>query len=298
MRISASIYSIPPEVTEHALILSEPRDVASFAQTCRMARAIVYQASDQHLWRKLFLEYPFDDPRRAGNPGTSGGEKCTTDWRNELQRRVYARRVLQRICEHPPELGDALETLVSVVKTAPSMGEGKKESHDLRWLSTITQESGAFKSIIDTSEWLENEQQLLAQLWCYIGWRDVGKEKLRADITAARNQARSFVYDMRNYVRESMWGPFLPDRTGRVNWKHVQAIITVVQANLIDIGRAWSGTRPIETVDSLRAYSAPGSHKRESRDWAGVEGHWRRYVCFMDYRWASNLLRVNLELLY
>jgi len=35
-------------------------------------------------------------------------------------------------------------------------------------------------------------------------------------------------------------------------------------------------------LQAIRAYSAPGA--APGLDWAGVEGTWRRYVCFMDYR--------------
>ena len=75
----------------------------------------------------------------------------------------------------------------------------------------------------------------------------------------------------------------------------IEAIIKVIQANLKDLIGLWTDTRPPVTLDAIRAYSAPGSQNRKDYDWAGVEGTWRRYVCFMDYRYvsASGILGVS-----
>ncbi|THH07138.1 hypothetical protein EW145_g3598 [Phellinidium pouzarii] len=280
------ILHIPTELTENALVLSHPRDVASFAQTCRTARALVYEARDQHLWRRLFLEQPFDDPRCSLAVGTVHTHTSNPiDWKKELQWRVYTMRVIQKISTHPPELFDALGALVGVVKNAPPMPEQPNESKDLGWLNNLVSEHDVFgNGASAASDWTDEEQQRLAELWSYIGWRDSITNRAAEELHVSRNTARSFVYDMRNYSRESGWGPFMPDKRGHVNWKHIESAITVVICNLLDLGGLWPDTRPPCGLDATRAYSAPGSHKRDPRDWAGVEGTWRRYVCFMDYR--------------
>lgn len=279
------ILQIPPEITEHTLVLSHPRDVASFAQTCRSARALVYEARDQHLWRRLFLEQPFDDPRRTLVSSDVGNEILEVDWKKELQRRVFAMRVIQKISTHPPELAGALDALVSVIKNLPPMPEKQDESNDLIWLSQLVREHNVFRDCFVTSSWTFEEQQRLLELWTYVGWRDSVRDKNALSILSERNAARAFAYDMRNYSQESLWGPFLPGKKGSVNWQHIRALITVVFCNLHDLGMLWQDTRPPSSLDALRPYSAPRCHgARNPRDWAGVEGTWRRYVCFMDYR--------------
>jgi len=108
-----------------------------------------------------------------------------------------------------------------------------------------------------------------------------------------RRACRRFVYDLRNYTKERRWGPFCEDRD-EVDWMHVSAIVTVVTMNLRDFGHHWPGSfKPPSVVTGLeatRAYSAPEAFKRAPNDWAGVEGHWMRIVCFCDYR---DLIRFN-----
>ena len=283
------ILQIPSEITEHALVLSHPRDVASFAQTCRSARALVYEARDQHLWRRLFLEQPYDDPRHPRFTLDGFDHTSEVDWKKLLQKRVYAMRVIQKIDSRPPELEGALDALVSVIKNLPAMPETPDSSKDLAWLSQLVREHNVFRDSSVTSSWSAGEQQRLAELWTYIGWRDTVRDKDARVLTSERNVARAFTYDMRNYSEETLWGPFLPGKKCPVNWKHIQALITVVFCNLNDLGALWHDTRPPSNLDALRPYSAPRCHNRDPRDWAGVEGTWRRYVCFMDYRLVNNL---------
>lgn len=285
---STSILNIPQELTEHALVHADPCDVASFAQTCRTARALVYEQRDQHLWRRLFLEQPYDDPRRPSDTDARfsiDGELGSIDWKKALQQRVYAMRIIQKIGLHPPELAAALSTLISVARGAPPMLQRPDESKDLIWLNGLARENNVF-GLATSSEhpWAFEELQCTSELWALIGWRDSVLNRAGADILDARNIARAFVYDMRNYARENCWGPFIPDRSGYVNWKHIEEIVIVIYSNLMDLGGLWPDTRPPARLDAIRAYSAPNSHTRDPRDWAGVEGTWRRYVCFMDYR--------------
>ncbi|KAI5123736.1 hypothetical protein M0805_000329 [Coniferiporia weirii] len=290
------ILIIPAELTEHALVLSHPRDVASFAQTCRIARALVYDARDQHLWRRLFLEQPFDDPRNLTAAETAPTDSTgLIDWKKELQHRVYTTRIIQKIKTHPPELSGALDALINIVKNAHPMPEEPNESKDLRWLAGLISEHDVFgSSASEAPEWTIEEQQRLLELWSYIGWRVNASNDAGATtelLSASRSIARAFVYDMRNYSRDNSWGPFMPDKSGHVNWKHVESIITVIRCNLLDLRRLWLDTRPPSSLNATRAYSAPGSYERDPRDWAGVEGSWRRYVCFMDYRDLFSMFR-------
>ena len=281
--VNSLLLRFPPEITEHALLLANPRDVASFAQTCRYARSLVYRSNDQHLWRQMFLLHPFDDPRATSLSPSGSLPDTHVNWMKELQRRFRASRTISNLSSRPDGLLDALKTLLSIVHSAlqvSSDSPSRVQSHDLVWLGHTFHAAKLY--CVDTQGWSSEEQQCLAQLFCYVGWRDGIKSG--APRSKSRNEARGFVYDLRNYTRLNDYGPFLPDNTGGVSWKHVEYIITVIDRNLADLGSMWEHTRPPRSLEALRAYSAPGVLKRDSKDWAGVEGIWRRYVSFMDYR--------------
>ena len=112
----------------------------------------------------------------------------------------------------------------------------------------------------------------------------------RARMAGLRRVSRAYVYDMRRYRPATLWGPFRTDaRDGRtvvVSWEHVEHVLNVVGLKLREIQLASLGfyKRPLFQLDALRAYSAVGAAQRDPRDWAGVAGKWRRFVCFMDYR--------------
>ena len=120
-----------------------------------------------------------------------------------------------------------------------------------------------------------------------------------------RSAARSMVYDIRNYNASNMYGPYQPQDADsaeqyhvyappskphwEINWRHVEALMMVVAWNVEDeqaLGVA--GFEPPMGLESLRPWGAtafkPLSGSSHPGDWAGVEGRWRRIVCFMDYR--------------
>ncbi|KAG8919106.1 hypothetical protein FRC02_001917 [Tulasnella sp. 418] len=147
-----------------------------------------------------------------------------------------------------------------------------------------------------------------------------------------RTTARAFVYDLRNYSAFNNWGPFVSDpdverRSGYIdtrrvtrtirttgqfstNWRHLDALMIVIAWNVAKIDELndslWTRLRlvPPMGLDTLRPYGAPGVWGDEERlkvenmsefgaqDWAGVEGKWRRVVCFCDYH---DLMRYNVS---
>lgn len=60
------ILLLPSEVAEAIVLWTAiegfPTAIASLAQTCRSFRDLIYNPSDTHLWREVFLT-TFDDPR-------------------------------------------------------------------------------------------------------------------------------------------------------------------------------------------------------------------------------------------
>src|SRR5882724_7429359 len=110
---------LPSELIEHILSICDPLEVAAFGQTSRFFRALVYQTTDQHLWRALYLRQPFDDPRNCVS--LLGEPRPAVDWKLELQRIIRVRSVLENItiCR-PDERCTVLETLLNLVCNVPS----------------------------------------------------------------------------------------------------------------------------------------------------------------------------------
>lgn len=108
--VSVSLFSIPPELIEKTLIIcaqqGSPASIAAFSQTCRYYHAMIYQTSDHHLWREIFLT-TFDDPRplrsylrRAGPYGLENLDEYSTtvayDWADQFMARISAAQYIQK----------------------------------------------------------------------------------------------------------------------------------------------------------------------------------------------------------
>ncbi|KAG1749639.1 uncharacterized protein EDB91DRAFT_1108816 [Suillus paluster] len=276
------VFPIPSEITERALALCHPRDVASFSQTCRKAHRLVYRSPDPYLWRQLFLLFPFDDPRQMESVFLGDSH---FNWRKELLRRMEAQLIACRKNSKLEDLLRAIDTFVSVVRTAApvAMGHERVSSPNLLWVVDVLQSTNMLRSPLIASE---EGNQSLARLRSYLALTldeydeddDEGKERLKLIWMRSRYQ----VYDLRNYHQGNAWGPFTT--SGEVDWTHIESIINVISLNLYDRPSLWPDARPRCGLEATRAYSAPGTTARATGDWAGVEGHWRRYVCFMDIR--------------
>jgi len=249
--------------------------------TCHAAYNIVHRSPDQYLWRQLFLLHPFDDPRRSFSFQQHLHEKesLPIDWKSDLVRRLKAKTIA---LSQPPLIYQrkrALETFISMVQDAlpAKLSKEYEPSYNLIWLHDVLKKS----RILDSPPLL-TEARHYARLRSYLALTlDTGKdEKTQLRLRERRIKSRSFVYDLRNYHSENSWGPFIP--LGRINWIHVEHLINVVLMNLRDLPGMWAHTKPPLGLQATRPYSAPGV--RSPIDWAGIEGTWRRYVCFMDYR--------------
>lgn len=139
------------------------------------------------------------------------------------------------------------------------------------------------------------ERQLLAQLHCLYGAPRYGWIADDPDWDTLAF-ARAKVYDLRNYTRNTMWGPFRNDDTGDVDWEKLEAIMTVLGYNLKLYSEqtnrrfkepwteenAWLGASPysfvapkFEADSSMLAYQKPAL---EDRDPYGITGTWHRIV--------------------
>ncbi|KAI0803010.1 hypothetical protein BC629DRAFT_1591110 [Irpex lacteus] len=219
-------------------------------------------------------------------------------------------------------LNDALSSAAPATSSFVS-GSSRTDDTDisfnLAWVEGILLESKVFEAptasvieMIASDPTVEGElERLRARLRCYLtlahetGTAGESAERLQR----LRTAARCFVYNLQNYRDETRWGPYkvprksvsvsepsgegAPEDTEArepeliVNWEHVEHIRNVVFMNLRGLPTHWrSSVIPKFDIQATRPLSAPGYHseKRNTRDWAGVEGVWRRVVCFMDYR--------------
>lgn len=269
----------------------------SFAQTSRNARRLIYLSDDQYFWRELFLSKPFDDLRKATPSLTAQTPSMQPDWKGELQRRVAAEHILAGGLTGPP-LRDALETLLSAVETALPLSDGPDMEHseNLRWLE------GLLRHVtFDSDAMSSDERQLLGRLMTYYALTydspaDPTEENaaVRKRLNEVRRTSRCFVYDLRRYKEDTLWGPFVRGEKGelRTNWVHMEHVVNVVALKLRELPvlalRLYS--KPRAGLSATQAYSAPFAHDRKPHDWAGVTGTWRRFVCFMDYRLVPLIL--------
>ncbi|KAI9059663.1 hypothetical protein FKP32DRAFT_1657569 [Trametes sanguinea] len=221
-----------------------------------------------------------------------------------------------------------LDQLVFLVGAGPG---GDTDGHTAENVSSATRSHDRGPPAPDGSG--EAFRQLRCQLRAFVALSHENSfaEESRARMGAIRKNSRCFVYDMRKYKAETLWGPYrtlsLPyprahsstaseaestdsedmrsdsevsskasskaDEVDKptlvVNWEHVEHIMNVVGLKLREVSNmSMLGffKKPPFTLDALRAYSAIDSFERPPHDWAGVTGKWRRFVCFMDYRYS------------
>ncbi|KIK99923.1 hypothetical protein PAXRUDRAFT_822197 [Paxillus rubicundulus Ve08.2h10] len=271
------------EITEHALTFCHPRDVASFSQTCRRAWLLVYNNADQYLWRRLFLLYPFDDPRK-----TQCGfcEHTDFDWMTELRQRIRAETIARSARSTPEELLAALHVFLGVVRSAPPVTRGceRVPSSSLLWVVDVLQSTNMLQRP-PFSQW--PTCQTLARLRSYLALTldeyDDEDEEGKQRMKLLRARSRGQVYDLSNYNRDNDWGPFMP-RTGEADWFHIECVVNVISCNITELEGRFVDIRPPCGLGATRAYSAPHATTRPPYDWAGVEGNWRRFISFLDYR--------------
>lgn len=280
--------TVPTEVAEHTLSLCHPCDVASFAETCRAAWLLVNDTTDQHLWRQLFLLFPFDDPRTTCQGFRND---IQLDWKAELQRRVHTELIARGGPRSTPEdLHAALVTLLDVVRSASPLLPGYEcvPSPSLQWVMDVLASTNMLQLPPLTKR---SSCQTLARLRSYLALtlNEYDGQEGKSRMESVRNRSRCRVYDLSQYNKNTDWGPFTP-KTGEVDWSRVECLMNVIAFNLMDHSRHFRDTRPPCGLEATRAHSAPHATTLTPHDWAGVEGNWRRIVSFMDYRCVLSFL--------
>ncbi|THV06337.1 hypothetical protein K435DRAFT_773301 [Dendrothele bispora CBS 962.96] len=131
-----SFLSLPQEVVEEILILCalfhSPTSIACLAQTSRYFRDIIYDTTDNHLWREVYLT-TFDDPRPSFdcvNTAIAKGPFQVEvggdfDWRTRYQASIQLEKIFKKgiiavngVESEPNYLRDSFKALLSAIDTA------------------------------------------------------------------------------------------------------------------------------------------------------------------------------------
>ncbi|KAG6919573.1 hypothetical protein DXG01_004236 [Tephrocybe rancida] len=271
-------FPLPLEIIEGILIRCRTQDVISFSNTCRLARSVIFDASNNDfLWREIFLSN-FDDPRCA--PRVTADTATSVDWKHQALERMNAELVAQSPNSSFPS-SRAAKLFISAIHEVPSeiQDQPRTTSLNLEWLRRILPTSG----ILNVDEEIPHSERIIsAQLRAYISLdHDQGKEETSLRLFERRKRSRLYVYNIRNYSGRH-WGPFLDD--DRVDWIHVEHLVNVLVMNFRHLPDDWPRISPPCGLDATRRYSAPTNGLDDHRDWARVAGTWRRYVSYMDFR--------------
>ncbi|EJD55241.1 hypothetical protein AURDEDRAFT_179023 [Auricularia subglabra TFB-10046 SS5] len=286
--------AIPTELVEHifANVTPEVRpglDLAHLALVNHGFHKLIYESTDKHVWRMVFLSV-FDHPRHAlphiatEFPGRSGTDEpeYLYDWRAALMRRMRAAGVMRRFLAPETtirEREEALETLVDIVLTAVPFSDAFPESRNTIFAETLLDDH----PIPELPDWRPTTpEELTLKAWLRAFGPRMPAHADPHNKSMERLLARAYVYDMRNYTRKTLWGPYTPSK--HVSWLHVDAIAQVVLHNVKEHHLDEEDSMPPLGFHNVRRFSAKDYHKRRDEDWAGVEGVWTRVVCFMDYR--------------
>ncbi|BGP50756.1 hypothetical protein JCM10450v2_006682 [Rhodotorula kratochvilovae] len=326
-----AIFRLPPEILVHALAQATPEACAAFSRTCRAARTLVQSTA---LWRALHLAR-WDSPT-----STRAGEYAFSA---QVQRRARATALLAAFRDRaepipPAELKPLLETLVDIALSRPPAppsaadDPAPQESDSLseRWLelwlsptrsggetllalhptfsrSSARTRSGA-KALAAQSPSALVRAARIAQLAAQL--HALATPSPLSLVPSIRTAAMETVYERANFLREALYGPFMGDGSGRVDWRKVEAIAIVMSANVdsartfgwgteraggggaagagagaaaedgddpVVPPRGWNSTRP----GSASALSA----EADPRDWAGVThpAGWRGTYAFLNF---------------
>jgi hypothetical protein len=224
----------------------------------------VYIDRSAYVWRSLYINY-FDDPRNQGAQPTD------RDWKRLVQERTRAYRIANSATASPDEIEHAAHTVTHVVETTTP---GTLTSKTIAWLHLRIPLRFIWPDHTDDTP-LSLTRAKLQVLKC----------ECRIDIDD-RIVSRSYVYDMRNYKRSTLYGPFLPHAPGepvRINYVHLRHLMNV-QFNNIYYSHSHSDEAEMwmpRGFNATRAMTAPASPVEG--DWAGVEGEWMRFVSWMGY---------------
>jgi hypothetical protein len=277
-----TVHALPPELLEQILVNTEPHDVASFAQTCRTHRALVYYTPDQVLWRELYLA-DLDDPRQCVDHLCRPVDVRDFDWRAKLQAVVRATTVASNpaVCRSDERI-PVLQTLLDLCTRYPPLKPNDKllkPSKNLIFAAVLLR-NGALLTGPDEAS-ADEDAHLRARLRTMLGLTPMDGHP------EARVRSRCVVYDLRRYGWGNRFGPFRSDGSGLVDWEHLAAVHHVMSMHVVDVGGQSDGFSfaifPM-SMPFCQAVAKADDQDGANEDWAGVRGTWSVAFAFCDHR--------------
>ncbi|KAL8279820.1 hypothetical protein RQP46_007670 [Phenoliferia psychrophenolica] len=283
---SPPLLSIPPETLDAILELLDPVDVAAFSAVCRATRDFCRE--NAHLWTTLFLQH-FDPPQPSP-------DHTLFEYQAVLKARIRARGLINLahtdgqlprvVAAFPPTLA----TFIAIAQTAPG-----PNGRNLAFLATLF----PYTSTAFTAEWLSmyldpKRAEVAPVVRQHAAHFELLHGPTRMYEGFRRLQALRRVYDLQNYSKDTSFGPFLKDGSGRVDWVLLESIRRVSDYQLvIHVEREGWGTNPTtdagleESIGRDKGRGWADSVRRDvsrgTRDWAGVEADWIGTYGFLDH---------------
>lgn len=312
--------SLNLEILEDILLRCSPKDVARFAQTCKAAYQLICTPCDSHFWRSLYCNN-WDDPRIQALANEIDW-KMTAQTLTLAETRIRAGQATNQDLEALLELLSTSVPHPNSEEEDPSLNTRfiasllddvtirehllcKNRFHTIAAAAKIRRAASLAEDtpIISAPVPYLLKSAASAKLSTHYGLN------ISNEISSfERGAARAKVYDLSKYRRKNCYGPLkavtLPDGGTKleVDWQQMEAIMLVAGSNAMDlfgkhqVGKLFRGccSKSCHSMTYLddaatamglrfaRPFSAPPS--RSNKDWAGVEGHYHRIVCFLDYR--------------
>ncbi|KDE07732.1 hypothetical protein MVLG_02005 [Microbotryum lychnidis-dioicae p1A1 Lamole] len=259
----------------------------------------------------------------ASSPSAASSSSGDFDYRQALQERIYARQILH--APHPILDLRATQAILDIAtsrKPHPSREVSLPRFHEVDesssanqvWLNEHFNAQKLFPPVSTrckpSASRRNTRQQHLSEPETYLfpnaNHIDALLHHLEALATPNLTRilsldpdrhtiAREVVYRETNFKKASHWGPFLADRSGRVDWNKVLSLSIVMTANLNEaqangvhqeakIPQGWETTRRGPWAGEGEGKNWDGSEQKV-RDWAGVEEtEFRGTHAFLDYR--------------
>lgn len=276
--MTIGIFHLPLEIIESILLFATPSAVGAFSQTCKLYYSLIYSSRDNHFWRNFFFAQGlYDDPRLNSN-----SQNSTVRWDNLVQRWTAAANVFRK--NRPITNIDTISSLLELVDYSCPHPNTSLNLHHLKSLF-----DGHDDVVAALDSFVQNEPkatsypvQLVHRLKVFFGWATIRRDY------RARLNSRCYIYNLENYKESNSYGPFVPDRSGRVNWVHIYNVLMVLASNILDIADEDRSVLPWG-VQALQQGGAINSTTIKDvvgceEDWAGVTGKWKIIFSFCDHR--------------
>jgi hypothetical protein len=256
---------IPVELLDRILTLTDPETLSAFSRLSRAYHS--YVEDNTYVWLSLYIKY-FDHPR-------TDQQRSSLHWKGMVQRRTQALHVANACSASEKDTLSALDALIDVAQTAKP---GPSSSQSIAWLEQHIPQTFIWVDVMPEHQHQQPLSQAQAKLQVLRCERQNG--------SASRLASQMYTYDMRHYRRLSQYGPFIPKRGKgplEINYVHLWHLMNALFHNIYE-SHASPGDVALwmsRGFNATRAMTAPPSPVEG--DWAGVEGDWVRFICWMDY---------------